>query len=150
MPSNCLLCTSCKHYRSSTNFITNRYRALYKTYKSYKVNPFFTLLIYCLSNSIYIGEKKGMVLMIFSRPSAAYKPAYSRYYFRRCLHRCFSPYTARIDLATAYTNPAATCYGPPYYGLIRYWAYYYSPPYCGAARLWSNYYHPPYYRAGRS
>jgi hypothetical protein len=47
--------------------------------------------------------------MAFSGPSVAYKLTYSRYYFRRC----FSPYTARINLA-------ATYYSPPYYGLVRY------------------------------
>ena len=59
--------------------------------------------------------------MTFSGPSAAY-------YFRRYLRRCFSPYTAYIDLATAYTNLAVTAHinlavtrhGPPYYRPVRY------------------------------
>jgi hypothetical protein len=82
---------------------------------------FFPLFPY-LSNSIYIGEKKGAVSTIFSGPSAAYKPDYRCcfryfrcfYYFRRCfsLHSP-PPYTARTDLA-------ATCYSPPYYGPVRY------------------------------
>ena len=128
MPSNCLLCITYKHYRSSANFTINHYRAPYKTYKSHKVNPFFTFLIYCLSNSIYIGEKKGIVLIIFSGPSAAYKLTYNHYHFYHYLCRCFSPYTAHINLATTYTNLVATArinlattyYGPPYYGLIGY------------------------------
>jgi len=62
--------------------------------------------------------------MNFSRPSAAYKLNYSRY----CLRRCFSPYTARIDLAattrinlaaTISINLVATCYRLPYRGAAR-------------------------------
>ena len=80
-------------------------------------------------------------------------PNYSRY----CFRRCFSPYTARINLAattrinsatTPYINLAATYYSPPYYGPVRYRAYYYGSPYYRAARLWSYYYLP--YRAARS
>ena len=41
MPSNYIFYTSCKQYRSSTNFIINHQRALYKTCKSYRVSPFY-------------------------------------------------------------------------------------------------------------
>jgi len=129
MPSDCIFCTTYKQYYSSTDFVTNHLRAPYKTCKSYKVILFFPSF-YDLSNSIYIGEKKGPVLTIFGGPSAAYKLTYFRYYFRcyfcccfRCyFRRCFycyfslyflPPYTACINLATPY-------YSPPYYGPVRY------------------------------
>ena len=59
--------------------------------------------------------------MAFSRPSAAYKPTYSYYYFHRCFYYYFSPYTTRIDLAaTTYINLATTYYSPPHYRPVRY------------------------------
>ena len=154
MPSNCMpsdyipfnyvFYTTYKDYYFFTKFIRYRLRAPYKTYKSYKVNPLFTLLTYYFFNSIYIGEKKGIVLMTFSGSSAAYKPNYNYYYFCYCFHyyfcycfhyyfcycfrycfryyfrRCFSPNTARINPATTTRiNPTATCYGPPYYKAAR-------------------------------
>jgi hypothetical protein len=136
MPSNCIFCTNCNQYRSSTDFITNRLGAAYKNYKSCKVNPFFySFISYCLSNSIYIGEKKLTVPMAFSGSSAAYKLNYTfycyfRYYFRRCFHRYFRryfflyfppSYTPRVNLAAiACINIATACYSPPYYGPVRY------------------------------
>ena len=41
MPSNRIFYTTYKYYYSSAKFIINRLGALYKTYKSYKVNLFF-------------------------------------------------------------------------------------------------------------
>ena len=135
MPPNCIFCTACRQYYTPTNFITNRFRALYKTYNSYRVNTFYSLL---LTTLLYIGEKKGTVLTTsFSGPSAAYKPNYSRRYLRCRFSLYFPlPYTARINPATTARINLATTY--------------YSPPYRGAARLWSYYYHPPYYGAARS
>ena len=40
MPSNYIFYIIYKQYYSSANSITNRFRAPYKTYKSYRVNPF--------------------------------------------------------------------------------------------------------------
>ena len=132
MPSNYIFYTAYRQYYYSANFITNYLKALYKICNSYRVNPFYSLFTYYLSNSIY-REKKGIVLITtFSGPSAAYKLNYSRYYF--C--RRFSPYTAYINLAvttyinlavtlyinpaaTTYINPATIYYGPPYYGVAR-------------------------------
>jgi hypothetical protein len=136
MPPNCIFCTVYRQHYSSTNFITNCLGAPYKTYNSYRVNTFYFSLLTTLL-TLYIGEKKGTVLMTtFSEPSTAYKPTYSRYclhYFRRCLRYHFSlyfppPYTARIGPATtACINSATTYYSPPYRGAARSWSYYYLP-----------------------
>jgi len=129
MPSNCIFCTTYRQYHSFTNFVINYYRAPYKTYNSYKVNPFYSFFIYYLSNSIYTGEKKGIVLTTtFSGPFVAYNLNYSRYYF--CYYfryyfcyyfrRYFSSYTARVNLAaTTSINLVAICYSPPYYRAAR-------------------------------
>jgi len=97
--------------------------------------------------------------MTFSGPSIAYKLNYSYYCLRHYFRRYFSPYTTRINPATAYINLAATACtnlavttrtnlaATTYINLA---ATYYGPPYCGTARLWSYYYHPPYYGAARS
>jgi len=148
MPPNRIFYTAYRQYRSSADFILNPLRAPYKTCNSYRVNSFYSFFTYCLSNSIYIGEKKGTVpITTFSGPSVAYNLNCSRYcfryYFRYCFRccfrryfrRCLSPYTARI-------NPAATT-------SINLVATFYGPPYCEVARLWS-YYRPPYYGAARS
>jgi len=162
MPSNYIFCNSCKQYYSSTKFTINRYRAPYKTYNSYKVNPLFYSFLITAFLTLYIGEKKEMVLITFNRPSAVHKPNYSYRCFRYCFRYYFSLYfppfnTARINpaattsinsaatarsnptttahinpAATNYINPAATYYGPPYYGAARSWSYYHSP--YGAAR----------------
>ena len=41
MPSDYIFYTSYKQYYSSTDFIINHQRALYKTYKSCRVSPFY-------------------------------------------------------------------------------------------------------------
>ena len=120
MPSNYIFYTTYRQYCPFTNFILNPLKALYKTCKSYRVNPFYSFLTYYFSNSIYIGEKKGTVLITtFSGPSAAYNLNYSYYYsrycFRRCFHHYFSPYTAHINpVTTTSINLVTTYYGPPY------------------------------------
>ena len=91
----------------------------------------------------------------FSGPSAAYKLNCSYY----CFRRCFSPYTARINLAaTARINLAATARinlaATPRINLavtarINLAAASYSPPYRQAARSWPYYYRPLYYGAAR-
>jgi len=124
--SNCIFYTTYKHYYSSAKFIINRLRALYKTYKSYKVNLFlllfFKLIPFFNSIYIYIGEKKYTVLIIFSGPSAGYKLNYNYrcdyYCNRRCNYYYFSLYFP--PPYTAYINLAATYYSPPYYRLVRY------------------------------
>ena len=120
MPSDYIFCITCKQYCSFTDFATCRLGAPYNTYKFYKVNSFFTLLIHRIFNFIYRIEKKP-VLIAFSGLSAAYKPNYTRHYFRRCFRRYFcyyfrryfyyyfflyfpSLYTARINLAATYDN----------------------------------------------
>ena len=135
IPFNYIFYITYKHYYSSTKFIINSLKALYKTYKSYKINSFFYSLIYYFFNSIYIREKKRIVLIILSRPSIVYKPNYNRYYsyyyFRHCFSLYFPPYTAYINLAaiiTTYINLAATTY-------INLALAYYSLPYYRAARL---------------
>ena len=70
-------------------------------------------LITLHSNSIYIGKKKGAVLIIFSKPLAAYKLDYF-YYFRYYFSLYFLPFY------TTYINLAITYYYPPYYGPVRY------------------------------
>jgi len=130
----------------------NRYRALYKTCKSYKVYPLFYSFLITAFLTLYIGEKKGIVLMTFNRPSTAYKPNYNYRCFRYCFRCYFSlyfppPYTActnpatttsinpaattSINLATtACTNSAATaCINSPTTARINLAATCYSPPY---------------------
>ena len=110
MPSNYIFYTAYRQYRSSTNFIINYLRALYKTYNSYRVSPFYSLFLLTTFLTLYIGEKKRTVpLTALSGPSIAYKLTYSYY----CFCRYFSPYTTNINLA-------ATYYSLPYYGLVRY------------------------------
>ena len=58
MPSNYIFYTACKQYRPSTNFITNRLRAPYKTYNSYRINTFYSLFTYYPSNSIYRRKER--------------------------------------------------------------------------------------------
>ena len=118
---------------------------LYWTAKELYIRPItlaelilFILFLLTTFLTLYIGEKKRTVpLTAFSGPSIAYKPNYSRRCLCRCLCRCLRrylffyfppPYTAHINLAT-------TCYSPPYYGPVEYWAYYYGPLYCGTTRL---------------
>ena len=125
---------------------------LYQTTKEFYIKPinptklilfnpflFTTLLI------LYIGEKKETVLIItFSRLSAAYKPNCSCYCFYYYFRRCFSPYTTYINLAaTPHINPAITTRinlaVTTYINLavttcINLAMIYYSPPYCGATK----------------
>jgi len=126
MPSNYIFCNSYKQYYFSTKFTTNHYRALYKTYKFYKVNSLFYSFLITTFLILYIGEKKGIVPTTFNRLSTAYKLNYSYRCFRYCFHYYLflyfpPPYTARINLAaTARINPATTCCSLPYYRLIGY------------------------------
>jgi len=92
----------------------------------------FFLLFNCLSNSIYIEEKKGVVLIIFSGLLAVYYCFYSYFYhyFYRYFYYCFYYYFYYYfryyfflyfpPSYTAYINLAATYYSPPYYGLVGY------------------------------
>ena len=128
MPFNCIFCTRYNQYCSSANFITNPLRAPYKTYISCRVSFFSFFFLLTTFLTLNIGENKG---------TRTVPPI--RYCFRCCFYRYFSlyfpsPYTDRINLAaTAYINPIATCYGPPYHRVARLWSYYH-PPYYGAAR----------------
>jgi len=172
MPSNCIFCNSYKQYHSSAEFIMNRHRAPYKTYKSYKVYPLFYSFLITAFLTLYIGEKKGMVLTTFNGPSTAYKPNYSYRCFRYCFRCCFSLYflplytartnpavttsinpaattsinsaaTARIDsAATARINSAATA-------CINLAVTCCSPPYYRPVGYWAYYYSPPYRGAAR-